>query len=201
MQWDRIADPAELSGTVRGLGVTDAFLLELQAVQRPLLEQQLRAMAKAIRIRIDQLGHAEQLAYTSYELQLIRMMQTPSSSRLKALSDDWRPDVATLAPQSETNDLRILTVEQVAERVQLSAKTVMRAIQAGELEASQLTQSRGGWRVREQAIAAWLEARSNRHRGPRQPADLRPRDGVPEPRRIGNARHRTTSRARLRIDA
>jgi hypothetical protein len=76
MQWDRTADPAELSGTVRGLGVTDAFLLELQAVQRPLLEQQLRAMAKAIRIRIDQLGHAERLADTSYELQLIRMMQT-----------------------------------------------------------------------------------------------------------------------------
>jgi hypothetical protein len=46
MQWDRTADPAELSGTVRGLGVTDAILLELQAVQRPLLEQQLRAMAK-----------------------------------------------------------------------------------------------------------------------------------------------------------
>ena len=58
--------------------------------------------------------------------------------------------------------VQVLTVEQVAERVQLSAKTVMRAIRAGDLEASQLTQGRGGWRVREDAIVGWLEVRSNR---------------------------------------
>ena len=58
--------------------------------------------------------------------------------------------------------MQVFTVEQVAERVQLSAKTVMRAIRAGDLEASQLTQSRGGWRIREDAIQDWLETRSNR---------------------------------------
>src|SRR3954453_6472966 len=65
---------------------------------------------------------------------------------------------------SEMSKVQVLTVEQVAERVQLSTSTVMRAIRNGELEASQLTRSRGGWRVRETAIAAWLDARSNRGR-------------------------------------
>jgi len=60
------------------------------------------------------------------------------------------------------DEWQVLTVQQVAERVQLSSKTVMRAIRAGDLEASQLTQGRGGWRVRDDAIASWLETRSNR---------------------------------------
>ena len=58
----------------------------------------------------------------------------------------------------------ILTVDQVAEVVQLSPRTVMRAIHSGDLEASQLTQGRGGWRVREDAIDDWLASRSNRSR-------------------------------------
>jgi hypothetical protein len=57
--------------------------------------------------------------------------------------------------------MQILTVEQVAEREQLSAKTV-RAIRAADLEASRLTQGRGGWRLRDDAIADWLGVRSNR---------------------------------------
>src|SRR4051812_27897840 len=64
------------------------------------------------------------------------------------------------------DETQVLTVEQVAERVQLSTSTVMRAINAGELEASQLTRNRGGWRVRESAITAWLDLRSNRRRTP-----------------------------------
>jgi excisionase family DNA binding protein len=82
------------------------------------------------------------------------------------------------------DELRVLTLEQVAERVQLSAKTVMRAIRAGDLEASQLTQGRGGWRVREDAIAGWLEARSNR-------ADSRP---LPDVRRVEQSGPRRPSR-------
>src|SRR4051812_10028436 len=81
---------------------------------------------------------------------------------------------------SAMSGMQVLTVEQVAERVQLSTSTVMRAIKAGELEASQLTRSRGGWRVQETAIAAWLDRRSNRvrlHGVPEvravEPADLR----------------------------
>jgi excisionase family DNA binding protein len=62
------------------------------------------------------------------------------------------------------SQVQILTVDQVAELVQLSSKTVMRAIRSGDLEASQLTQGRGGWRVREDAIDDWLAARSNRSR-------------------------------------
>src|SRR3954471_24786132 len=68
------------------------------------------------------------------------------------------------------DEWQVLTVEQVAERVQLSTSTVMRAIHAGELEASQLTRNRGGWRIRETAIEAWLDFRSNRQRGPATPA-------------------------------
>src|SRR3954470_4710209 len=71
-------------------------------------------------------------------------------------------------------DRRILTVDQVAELVQLSTKTVMRAICAGELEASQLTQTRGGWRVQHAAIERWMEVRSNRHRS--RVAAIRPSD-------------------------
>jgi excisionase family DNA binding protein len=78
----------------------------------------------------------------------------------------------------------ILTVDQVADLVQLSPRTVMRAIHTGDLEASQLTQGRGGWRVREDAIDDWLAARSNRSR-PNQlvavtsvdPVSPRPRPG------------------------
>src|SRR4051794_21629548 len=51
---------------------------------------------------------------------------------------------------------RILTLEDVAELVQLSTRTVRRAILAGELEASQLTPRRGGWRIREAAVGDWL---------------------------------------------
>ena len=69
-------------------------------------------------------------------------------------------------------DLRVLTIKQVAELVQLSPRTVMRAVRAGDLDASQLTQSRGGWRIEEPAIAAWLAARSNHPRHRRLPEGL-----------------------------
>lgn len=61
---------------------------------------------------------------------------------------------------------RVLTVGEVADIVKLSTKTVMRAIAAGELAASQLTRGRGGWRIYESAIADWMERRSNRRRPP-----------------------------------
>jgi excisionase family DNA binding protein len=69
---------------------------------------------------------------------------------------------------------RILTLDEVAERVHLSTRTVYRAILAGDLEASQLTQRRGGWRVYESALDAWMVKRSNRTRPPRPLADVRP---------------------------
>jgi excisionase family DNA binding protein len=80
------------------------------------------------------------------------------------------------------SEMRVLTVEQVADRVQLSSKTVMRAIHAGDLEASQLTRGRGGWRIYETAISDWLERRSNRQRATSVP-DVRAIEPAGLPRR------------------
>jgi excisionase family DNA binding protein len=65
-----------------------------------------------------------------------------------------------------------LTVDEVAELMRVSSKTVMGAIAASHLEASRLTQGRGGWRVRPDAIDAWLEVRSNRTRRITQLGDV-----------------------------
>ena len=59
------------------------------------------------------------------------------------------------------DDREILTVDQVADVVQLSSKTVLRAIAAGHLEASRLGQGRAGWRVKKGAVDQWMELRSN----------------------------------------
>jgi excisionase family DNA binding protein len=88
---------------------------------------------------------------------------------------------------------RILTVEEVAGVVQLSVKTVMRAIACGDLEASQLSQSRGGWRVYESAISRWMERRSNRSRPSRPIPDVRRVDPQPGPRRPGRRRSGSTT--------
>lgn len=67
-----------------------------------------------------------------------------------------------------------MTPEQVAEVVQVHPRTVMRAIVAGELEASQLAR-RGCWRVTEDAVHEWVRRRSNRHLAPVQ-QEARPVD-------------------------
>jgi excisionase family DNA binding protein len=54
-----------------------------------------------------------------------------------------------------------LTVEQVAERLQVSAWTVRRWLREGQLEGSHLG-DRAGWRVPEEAIDRFLQVRSNR---------------------------------------
>jgi excisionase family DNA binding protein len=90
---------------------------------------------------------------------------------------------------------RPLTPDQVAELVQVSRKTVMRAIEAGELEASQLTQKRGGWRIRPEAIDEWMKLRSNRRRPPRSLADVAPVNTTAE----AAARARRQSAGRLRV--
>jgi hypothetical protein len=56
--------------------------------------------------------------------------------------------------------------------VQLSARTIRRAILAGDLEASRLTPRRGGWRVYESALTDRMMRRSNRTRPPRDPVVL-----------------------------
>ena len=57
----------------------------------------------------------------------------------------------------------LLTPQQVADACQLSARTVLRAIERGDLRASKLA-IRGGWRIVPTDVDAWLVARSNRNR-------------------------------------
>ncbi len=57
--------------------------------------------------------------------------------------------------------MEYLTVEQVAERLQVSAWTVRRWLREGDLEGSHLS-DRAGWRVPEGAVERFLRARSNR---------------------------------------
>lgn len=79
-----------------------------------------------------------------------------------------------------------LTVDEVAEFVRVSSRTVMRAIASGQLEASQVTQGRGGWRIRPQAIDTWLDSRSNRTLPGRTLAEVRRVETqAPAPRRPG----------------
>src|SRR4051794_11223829 len=67
--------------------------------------------------------------------------ETPAQCRRKGDTGRWIVPTRSRFEDSggSMTELRVLTVEQVAELVQLSAKTVMRAIHAGDLDASQLT--------------------------------------------------------------
>lgn len=74
----------------------------------------------------------------------------------------------------EDDDAEVLTLEQVAERVKVHPRTVKRAIDSGDLEASQLNPKKGGWRIEwPAAVVAWLLVRSNRERAPRPLAEVR----------------------------
>ena len=53
-------------------------------------------------------------------------------------------------------DERLLTPGDVAERCQISAKSVLRAIHRGQLRAYRLGE-RGAYRLREDDVDAWLE--------------------------------------------
>ena len=89
-------------------------------------------------------------------------------------------------PEGESVPEQPLTVDDVAEFMRVSSKTVMRAIASGQLEASQVTQGRGGWRIRPQAIDAWLDSRSNRSLPQRTLAEVRRVETQsPAPRRPG----------------
>lgn len=57
---------------------------------------------------------------------------------------------------------RLLTVQEVAERLQLHPRTVRRAIAGGGLRAFEV--AGGAWRVAEDDLQAWLEARANKPR-------------------------------------
>jgi excisionase family DNA binding protein len=87
--------------------------------------------------------------------------------------------IAASSASSTPTATPLLRPVDVAELCRCSVKTVMRAIIATELEASQLGQ-RGTWVIRESAVEEWLDQRSNRVRPPRPLVDVRRVDGGPQ---------------------
>jgi excisionase family DNA binding protein len=82
-------------------------------------------------------------------------------------SPETRGDAARGRPAGAAATCELLKPTEVADLCRCSVKTVMRAVVAGELQASQLGR-RGTWAVRRQAIDEWLDRRSNRT-GPTRP--------------------------------
>jgi excisionase family DNA binding protein len=80
------------------------------------------------------------------------------------------------------SDERMLTPRDVAERCQLSTKTVLRAIRAGRLRASRLGAS-GAYRVWERDVDAWIEQSVVvPARAPAEPPPLRAIEAAPPDR-------------------
>lgn len=82
-------------------------------------------------------------------------------------------------------DDRLLTLAEAAAEVKVSPRTVLRAIRAGELEASELNERRGGWRIYASAIADWMERRATRRSGPSSPPARR----IGAAARLASVRH------------
>lgn len=61
-----------------------------------------------------------------------------------------------LMPTPDAESPGLLTIEQIAARVQVHQRTIRRAIDAGELAAIELP-FRGGIRVRREALDEWLD--------------------------------------------
>lgn len=83
----------------------------------------------------------------------------------------------------------LLTIEQVAERLQVSKRTVRRAIDERGLRAVQVA-GRGTWRVRAPDLEDWLEQRTSTQRplAPIAPASAVVALTTRRPRRPGNGR-------------
>jgi excisionase family DNA binding protein len=75
---------------------------------------------------------------------------------------------------------QLLTPSDVAERCQISTKTVLRAIHHGRLRASRLGEH-GAYRMREADVEAWIEASVLTIQQVRPPAVPAPRPAVGEP--------------------
>ena len=58
-------------------------------------------------------------------------------------------------------DQRWFTVAEVAERLRVNRRTIIRHIEKGELRAVKLPQP-AGWRISEADLGAWLASRANR---------------------------------------
>ena len=58
-------------------------------------------------------------------------------------------------------DQRWYTVAEVAERLRVNPRTIIRHIEKGELRAVKLP-TPAGWRISEADLRAWLESRANK---------------------------------------
>ena len=61
--------------------------------------------------------------------------------------------------RSMADDDRLLTVEEVAQRLRLSEEVVRRKLRSGELRGVRLGERRAGWRITEGDLRRFLEAR------------------------------------------
>lgn len=81
--------------------------------------------------------------------------------------------------------MELLSVDDVAQIAKLSAKTVRRAIDRGELVAHKVC---GRWRIRESDFEAWIERGrfvAARETSPKTPANCDARGSIAALRRIG----------------
>jgi hypothetical protein len=138
MQWDRTADVVVLSGTVRGLGVSDALCAELAPIQREVLEEQLEVFIadlerQAMRHEADALPNddqaAEALSSARYQVRLARLMRDGLQR------SDSRAPFAFVGPSAMVLDLvkscLLAVVETLAQHLggdeaELSARSLER---------------------------------------------------------------------------
>jgi excisionase family DNA binding protein len=75
----------------------------------------------------------------------------------------------------------LLTIDQVAERLQVHPRTVSRAIRSGDLRAIQVAAG-STWRITPGDLDEWLASRANRPSGPVARAAVPLRAAVARPR-------------------
>ena len=79
-----------------------------------------------------------------------------SNKRATTLKNGYGIAVARLAPAMENNTelLRCLTLQETAELLHLSTRTLLRMLQRKDLPAFKVGSQ---WRIHEKALAKWLE--------------------------------------------
>jgi len=88
----------------------------------------------------------------------VLISKTPgfSNKRATTLKNGYGIAVARLAPAMENNTelLRCLTLQETAELLHLSTRTLLRLLQRKDLPAFKVGHQ---WRIHENALAKWLE--------------------------------------------
>jgi excisionase family DNA binding protein len=113
--------------------------------------------------------HPRTSGHTEPRQALTDLLELAGSERASAVLKLLRELLLMPAPGGEEPSL--LTLEQVAARLQVHPRTIRRAIETGELAAHDLP-FRGGLRVRAQALEQWLSEHTAQTRA-REPVSLR----------------------------